>query len=73
MTWGATEAAKYCCYRELARRAAELDVKFKEKQLSLRECILGGFEAATAPYDTFAEAYNAAYTAVAMRAARQGR
>lgn len=67
------EAAEKQAYRELAHRAVEIDVKVKERQSPLRGWILAGFEAGTAPYDTFSDAYNAAYTELAVRAQRQAR
>jgi tetratricopeptide (TPR) repeat protein len=67
------EAAEKQAYHELARRAVEIDAKVKEKQSPLRAWILEGFEAGTAPYDTFSDAYNAAYTELAVRAQRQER
>lgn len=67
------EAAEKQAYRELARRAVEIDAKVKKKQSPLREWILAGFEAETAPYETFSDAYNAAYTELAVRAQRQGK
>lgn len=67
------EAAEKQAYRELARRAAEIDTKVKERQSPLRAWILAGFEAGTAPYDTFSDAYNGAYTELVVRAQRQAR
>jgi hypothetical protein len=67
------EAAENQAYRELARRAVEIDAKVKEMQSPLREWILAGFEAETAPYETFSDSYNAAYTELAVRAQRQGK
>ncbi|BDD92407.1 hypothetical protein PanNE5_18470 [Pandoraea sp. NE5] len=67
------EVAENHAYRELARCAVEFDAKLKEKLSPLRAWILEGFEAGTAPYDIFSDAYNAAYTALAVRAERQGR
>ncbi|MBC9071853.1 DUF4365 domain-containing protein [Thauera sp. CAU 1555] len=64
------EAAETQAYRELARRSVEIDAKVMEKQSPLRAWILAGFEAGTAPYDTFSDAYNAAYTELAVRAER---
>lgn len=65
------ELAEAQAYRELARRAAEIDAKIKEKQSPLRAWILAGFEAETAPYDTFSDAYSAEYTELALRDQRQ--
>jgi len=65
------EAAEKQAYCELARRAVEIDVNVKEKQSPLRAWIIAGFEAGTAQYDTFSNAYNAAYTELAVRAQRQ--
>jgi hypothetical protein len=67
------EAAEKEAYRELARRAVEIDARVKEKQLPLHAWIIAGFEAGTAPYHAFSDAYNAEYTQLAVRAQRQGR
>lgn len=65
------EAAEKQAYRELARRTVEIDTKVQEKQSPLRAWILEGFEVGTAPYDTFSDAYNAAYTELAVRTQRK--
>jgi hypothetical protein len=65
------EVAERQAFSELARRAVEIDSKVKEKQSPLRNWLLAGFEAATAPYDTFSDAYNLAYTELAVRARRE--
>lgn len=65
------EAAEKLAYQELARRAVEIDAKTEEKQSPMRAQILAGFEAGTAPYDIFSDAYNAAYTELAISAQRQ--
>lgn len=67
------EATEKQAYRELARRTVEIDTKVEEKQSPLRAWILEGIEVGTAPYDTFSDAYNAAYTELVVRAERQGR
>lgn len=59
------EVAEKQSYRELARRAVEIDAKITEKRSPLRAWILAGFEAGTAPYDTFSDEYSAAYTELA--------
>lgn len=65
------EAAEKQAYRELASHAVEIDAKVKEKQSPLRAWILAGFEEGTAPHDAFSDAYNSAYTELAVRAQRQ--
>lgn len=59
--------------RELARRAAELDSQLKEKPSPLRTWILAGLVSGTSLYDIFSEAYNTAYTNLAVLAEREGK
>jgi hypothetical protein len=55
----------------LARHAVEIDAQVKARRSPLRAWILAGFESGTAPYDTFSDGYNAAYTDSALRAQRK--
>lgn len=65
------EAAERLAYRELAHRAVAIDAQIEKKQSPLRAWILAGFETGTEPYDTFSDAYNAAYTELAVRGQRE--
>ena len=67
------EVAEKQAYRELASHAAEIDAKVNEQPSPLREWILAGFDAGTAPHDTFSEAYNAACVRLAVCAQRDAR
>lgn len=67
------EAVEIQAYRELARQAVKIDVKVKDKQSTLHAWILKGFEAGTAPFDAFSDAYSATYTELAARAQRKAR